>query len=243
MKEVLSHVVESYPWINEADALVLFSQDCDLLNPSLENEPFAEFFCSKSISKVDSSLAYGKNPRKVHLTFHKSKNLCLSINHRIRINRFFLAEISLENDPQRLPDFELTNLLSWLSKKYSRPAFPDRFNELLAQISGLDKKLKKLNDSFIRIKSLFFYIFPNTEIEYDQSYSLRVMVLLVGESFEGGEDEKDLIREELEYILSVDKICVSNISCAFENEMTLYELSFYKEWDKDYISRRYDFAL
>lgn len=243
MKEVLSHVVESYPWINDADALVLFSQDCDLLNPSLENEPFAEFFCSKSIAKVDSSLAYGKNPRKLHLTLHKSKSLCLSINHRIRINRALLANLPLKNDPQRLSESELTNLLPWLSKKYSRPAFPDRFNDLLGKISGLDKKLKTLNDSFVRIKSLFFYIVPNTEIEYDQSYSLQVKVLLVGESFDGGEEEKDLISEELEYILSVDKICVSNISCAFENEMTLYELSFYKEWDKEYISRRYDFVL
>lgn len=42
---ILSHMNESYPWIANAEALVLFSHDCDLLNPSLENEPFAEFFC------------------------------------------------------------------------------------------------------------------------------------------------------------------------------------------------------
>jgi len=68
-------------------------------------------------------------------------------------------------------------------------------------------------------------------------------VLLAGESFDGYEEEKDLLSGEFEHILSVDKICVDDSSCSFENEMTQYELSFYKEWDKECISRRYDLVL
>lgn len=243
MQAVLSYVAESYPWIDDADALVLFSQDCDLLNPSLENEPFAEFFCTKGISEVDASLAYGKNPRKIHLAINTSKSLCISINHRIRIDRSLLAEFPIQKCPVRIPEFALTNLLSWVSKKYSRPAFPDRFNYLLAQIPSLDKKLKKLNDVFKEIKSIFFYLSPDGEIEDDQWYTLRVKVLLAGESFDGYEEEKDLLSGELNHILSVENICVDDISCAFENEMTVHELNIFKVWDKDYISRRYDLAL
>lgn len=240
--EVLSHVAESYGWIRDADTLVLFTHDCDLLNHTIDNEPFAEFFCTKNIAQVDPSLAYGKNPRKIHLKLHDSKCLCLSINHRIRIDRTLLATLPLEKNPLRLPEPELTNLLHWISKKYSRPAFPDRFNDLLSGISKLDKKLTNLNNSFTRIKSIFFLINPNTEIEDDQSYSLKIMVLLAGTAFDGCEDEKDLIKDKLEPILTTDKICISTITCAFENEMTLFELNYYKEWDKDYISRRYGYV-
>ncbi|MDY0290101.1 MAG: hypothetical protein RBR15_14845 [Sphaerochaeta sp.] len=122
----------------------ILSQDCDLLNPSLENEPFAEFFCGPNIIKVDTSLAYGKNPRKIHLAINTSTSLSLSINHRIRIDRVLLSELSLENYPVRLPDSSLTNLL--------------------AQIPALDKKLKKLNDTFKEIKSIFFYLSPDGKI-------------------------------------------------------------------------------
>lgn len=242
-KKVLSYVIKSYPWIENSDILVLFSQNCDLLNPSLENEPFAEFFCAKNIIKPDTSLAYGKNPRKIHLTINDSKSICLSINHRIRIDRTLLAEISLDNEPQKLSDSELNNLLSWVSKKYSRPAFPDRFNELLAQIPKLDKKLKQLNDSFKEIKSFFFYLSPNSEIEKGQLYSLRIKVLLVGQYFDGCEQKKDSICDRLEHILSTKKIEITDVCCAYEDEMTLFELHYFKLWDKDYISRRYDLVL
>lgn len=243
MQAVLSYVAESYPWIDDADTLVLFSQDCDLLNPSLENEPFAEFFCTKGIAEVDASLAYGKNPRKIHLAINTSMSLCISINHRIRIDRALLSEFSLDKYPVKLSEATQKNLLSWVSKKYSRPAFPDRFNELLAQILSLDKKLKKLNDSFKEIKSIFFFISPDKEIKDDQRYSLRVKVLLVGKYFDGCEKNKSAIKDTFGHILSSKKIILSDTDCVYEDEMTLYEFNFYREWDKDYISRRYDLAL
>lgn len=139
---ILSNMNEPYPWISNAEALVLFSHDCDLLNPCLDNEPFAEFFCVTYISEVNPSLAYGKNPREIHLRINDSQCMRLSINHRIRIDRALLADMSPGHEPLRIPNENLQLLLSWLSKKYSRPAFPDRFNELLSQIPKLDKKLR-----------------------------------------------------------------------------------------------------
>lgn len=44
LKDVLvSYATEQFSWVNEADACILFSQDCDLQHHSLENEPFVEF--------------------------------------------------------------------------------------------------------------------------------------------------------------------------------------------------------
>lgn len=233
---------ETYDWIKDTEFLVLFSQDCDLLNSNLENEPFAEFFCALAIERADPSLVYGKNPRKIHVPINKSLCLCLSINHRIRIKREFLANISLQN-PMSLPDDELTNLLTWVSKKYSRPAFPDRFNNLLSTVPKLDKKLKKLNDEHREIKRLFFLVSPFTEIEDNQYYTLQIKVLLVGCTYDDCDYVKDAIIDELRRILSIGQIKIINIDCSFENEMTLFELSHFKEWDKDYISRRFDLVL
>jgi len=240
---VLSHVNEYYPWIANADALVLFSQDCDLLNPSLENEPFAEFFCVTYIPEMNPSLAYGKNPREIHLRINDSQCIHLSINHRIRIDRALLVGMSPDHDPLRIPSGNLKMLLSWLSKKYSRPAFPDRFNELLAQIPKLDKKLQELNQSFITIKRLFFMIDPNTEIAEGQSYLLTVKVLLDGRFSIGDEKNKNIISDRLRHIFSVKQIRISDISCDCEDELTIFDMKNYVRWDKDYISRRYDLVL
>ena len=240
---VLSHVNEYYPWIANAEALVLFSQDCDLLNPSLENEPFAEFFCVTYIPEVNPSLAYGKNPREIHLRINDSQCMRLSINHRIRIDRAFLVSITPDHEPLRIPNGNLKMLLSWLSKKYSRPAFPDRFNDLLAQIPKLDKKLLALNASFTTIKRLLFFLEPNTEIGANQRYLLSVKVLLDGRFANGDENSKEIISDRLRHIFSVKQISIKEISCDFEDEITLFDLKHYSRWDKDYISRRYDLAL
>ncbi|MDT4762278.1 hypothetical protein [Sphaerochaeta sp. PS] len=242
-EKVLANATESYPWMNDADALVLFSHDCDLLNHSLENEPFAEFFCAKYVDNRDPSLAYGKNPRKIHLVVDGSKNVCLLFNHRIRINRACLIGLPLDADPLRVSEVELRTLLSWVSKKYSRSAFPDAFNVQLGKIPELDKKLRNLNIAYPAIKAIFFCLSPNTEIGDEQSYSLQVKVLLEGKSSDTCEELKSGIEERLEQILSVDRIIINDITCEFENEMTLLELAYFKVWDMDYISRRYGFAL
>ena len=240
---VISHVNEYYPWIANADALVLFSQDCDLLNPSLENEPFAEFFCVTYIPDVNPSLAYGKNPREIHMRINDSQCIRLLINHRIRIDRALLVGMSPEHQPLRIPNGNLKMLLSWLSKKYSRPAFPDRFNELLAQIPKLDKKLLDLNASFTTIKRFFFLLEPNTEIGANQRYLLSIKVLLDGRFSIGDEKNKKSISERLRNIFSMKQIRISDISCDFEDELTIFEMKNYVRWDKDYISRRCDFVL
>ncbi|MBI9093543.1 MAG: hypothetical protein JEY71_01550 [Sphaerochaeta sp.] len=240
---VLSHVNEHYPWIDNAEALVLFSQDCDLLNPSLENEPFAEFFCVTFIAEVNPSLAYGKNPREIHLRIGDSQCICLSINHRIRIDRELLAGMSFDHEPLMLLNGNLKILLSWLSKKYSRPAFPDRFNELLAQIPKLDKKLLTLNTSFPTIKRLLFLVVPNTEVATNQRYSLSIKVLLDGRFADGDENSKEGISVKLRQIFSVKQIRILEISCDYEDEVTLFDLKYYSLWDKEYISRRYDLVL
>ncbi len=134
-------------------------------------------------------------------------------------------------------------LLSWLSKKYSRPAFPDRFNDLLAQIPALDKKLIALNTSFTTIKRVFFLLESNAEIAANQSYSLSIKVLLDGRFASGDENSKDSISDRLRHIFSVKHIRVLEISCDFEDELTIFDMKHYSRWDKEYISRRYDFVL
>lgn len=133
LKDVLvSHATEQFSWVNEADACILFSQDCDLQHHSLENEPFVEFLCAQSIEACDINLRYGKNPRRLHVEDRGGTFFHVQMAHRIRIPRNLIDENFPVSDKE-LTTESLSTLVSWLSKRYSRPAFPDLFNTYLSK--------------------------------------------------------------------------------------------------------------
>lgn len=238
---ILSHATEQFTWAKSSDALLLFSQDCDILHPSLDYEPFAEFFCIRTIDFLDCSIAYGKNPRRLHLCCDSSIFFEVIISHHIRIHREFLADISCTQPRIVLAEKSHTILLSWMSKRYSRPAFPDRFNDYIAKIKHIDTKLKTLNARYPFLKRIFFLVEPDREVAPDQQYKLAIQVLLDGRAPMSNTNLKCQIESEICKVFSNANIFIKDVSCVYEDEMTLYELNFYKVWDKDYITNRYGF--
>ncbi len=222
------------------DCLVLFTHNCDLFNPSLEKEPFAEFFCVKKVESCNYEFAYGKNPRKMQIELTDGFVYEFDINRKVSIDRRVLVDIKLEVHNSIIQKNEMDLILGWHSKKYSRSAFPDEFNKILKEIPRIDKRLTKINSDYTNIKRIFFLVDPDDEINTDEDYQLGIIILLNGLSFESGDDVDDIICR-FESIFDVDRISLDLVDCRYEDEMTVYELGVYKVWDKEYITLRNEF--
>ena len=67
-RELLGIGAESWSVVVEESTLgVVITQDCDLVNSSFEDEPFAEILRAKPAAKPDGNLRWAKNPRKIQL--------------------------------------------------------------------------------------------------------------------------------------------------------------------------------
>jgi len=236
-KFIISNI-EVLDWVEESDVLVLFTQDCDLVNLDLAKEPFAEFFCAKVIPELLPQYAYGKNPRVIHLKSDQGRFIRVDINHRVRIDRSLLTKRKIHLTHEKLNQEDLDILLDWFSKKYSRAAFPDAFNTILKSIKRLEYKLRKFDQNYPEVIRIFFKLTPENEELYDESsYGLEIILLMKGISPEIDDDEKlETIRRRFQQILSHQKLKIWRCECLYENEMTMYDLGYYKLWDKDYIS-------
>ena len=117
LKETLMSGYQFYNNISGADLLVLYTHDCDLINLSLEKEPYAEFFCVKKIKKIDHNYSYGKNPRKMHLEIDGSI-FEFDINKTLKIDRAILAKQTMESKRPKIPQKSMVRILKWLSRKY-----------------------------------------------------------------------------------------------------------------------------
>ncbi len=220
--------------IKDTDLLVLYTHDCDLINLNLEKEPCAEFFCVRKIESIDGNYAYGKNPRMLHLETGESK-LEFDINRTLKIDRSVLTKHALKLNGPKIPRSKMVDVLNWLSKKYSRSAFPEEFNNILKQIPKLDSGLTKIYETFPVILKIFFLINPDKEIEPSEKYNLRIYVLLKGISLDEDQNIKDEIIPLFEELFRVKRL-TTEVECGFLDEMTLYELGIYKLWDKEYIT-------
>lgn len=50
------------------DFLIVASHDCDLLNPSIDKEPFVEVLAARPVGAVSPMQALGRNPRSLQFT-------------------------------------------------------------------------------------------------------------------------------------------------------------------------------
>lgn len=219
------------------NALVLFTHDCDLVNPSIEKEPYAEFFLANYTFSPDAAYQFGRHPRILHIETGSGKFLEIGIHNRITVDRTFLAGLSVDSNSDKVHGQNLAILLDWLTKKYVRPAFPDAFNAILKEIRGLNKKLRRFDRDFPSVIRLFFKVEPESIELIDSSpYCIDVILLLEGKSRLDDDEEKEQAIENFRNIFSHDRLKILSCECAYENELSLFELRSYKVWDRDYIS-------
>jgi hypothetical protein len=119
--------------LESAALLILLSQDCDIAHSSYETEPYIELLVARPVPQEqrDDGLFHGKNPRRLQFTVTvegRDHLYSVSIIEKARLDR----QILLQGLPDRRIQIDgatIDLLARWTAKRYTRPAFPDEFND------------------------------------------------------------------------------------------------------------------
>jgi hypothetical protein len=179
---------------------------------------------------------HGRNPRRLQLETSVGSLLNLSVH-----DRWVVARSELESHPpdaSRSVDSEsLHVLVEWIAKRYTRPAFPDVFNERRA---GSTKKIEKaLKKSGKQITGIFLAISPNEECGSDEDYQVALRVTAAKGTLVEKDVEIELVRatkQIADALDACDGIEVVDHALVSEAAFTLADLQYFQRWDWDYRS-------
>ena len=223
----------------EATAIVVLTQDCDLVHSSYDVEPNVELIAGTLVDAADNGLRYGRNPRRLHLEAQRAGApavLAFSIHGRTTVPRSVLENhaphesLGLGRDERRL-------LCEWVAKRYVRAALPDTFNDRAAAAQRkIEKELKRSGE---HVTGLFLMIDPDEERSAGEGYRVILRVTARREALADEGVELGLVRltQTIASALgSCDGIAVADHQGVSEAEFTLEDLRFFKRWDWDYRS-------
>ena len=129
--------------VSPDDWLIVLSHVCDLRNPTPANEPDVEVLVARPYagSKADSRETHGRNSRRLHFEGEIGRSTIRLVAHaheRFAIDRLLLAESPPDQQRvvghlERTTDRTLRVLITWITKRYQRQAFPDEFDQVAGQ--------------------------------------------------------------------------------------------------------------
>lgn len=236
--EAARALVFRVPMVVEDDAvLVVISQSCDVVQPSLEKEPWVEVLKARCAQATDGNFAHGKHPRTVQFELEGVRYEA-SCHDRSVFPREELAKI--EPDKRRLTEHTIAMLADWISKRYVRPAFPDELNRRIdVERSEIGKVLKKYGGP---ISQILLHHTPDDELPRNQGDYTILLKLVMAQ-----DDYADRAKKEtaLKAVLPLEKalkacpgIKVADCSLSSESGITLDDLRYSAPWDFDYLTHR-----
>ena len=166
--------------------LLVASQSCDIANNNIDTDPYIEFSVSRKIEVPKGHLTHNKNPRILHThvicrtsdgNVFTEENLELMAFERVVLQKERLVGLQPDSD-RVLEDRQLKSYVAWLAARYSRPALPTKFNDLIRAADPKGKlrdKAKKGNEQLVGI---YVEIIPDAEIKVDESYNVNLLGLL-----------------------------------------------------------------
>jgi hypothetical protein len=231
------------PW--GADDLVLvISQDCDVLNSSLELEPNVEVHFARAISAEgrDGRYANGRNPRALQFSSAASS---VSQLYSVSIHqKFYTPRTALLNG---IPRFQLepavVSLIGrWTAKRYDRSAFPDAFNRRCRPARNRVERLLEANGHLV--SGVFLRLDPIEELGPGEVYRGLVRMTAQPEVISNEEAELAALNAaaELESALNECSGLDVEVDLVSEDEFTINDLRLTKRWDFDFISDSSDDA-
>lgn len=226
--------------LKENKLYVLLSQDCDILNASLQKEPVVELLQADKIETLNLELCDGKNPRQLHLKakiFNESEGLEFFPNSRFFLPREYLQELIPFNcvlDSTR----ELRLLISWIVKRYKRPGFPDQFNLR----TNIKKKQVRdiLNQEAKKSLGLFIRLQTDQELSENENYNLIVIMLVRKEMYEVSSELSEIeegFEKILKHLFEIKGIKILEGSQVLStDDISLHRYEELRKWDFDDIS-------
>ena len=222
-------------WEDEGYAVVV-THPCDL-TASEEAEPYIEFVLARQIRQSDGNYHYGKSARTLHLDAaidDCNEILAISIHDHARVKRLDLSQPSaqLDRGSSRL-------IARWMSRRYTRPAFPDTFNRRVSFQRDQIRKLLKGDGH--HISGIYINLSTEEELDDTEAYviALRATMEVDDHDIEELRIQCQGVTDKLaELFNTVDGVEVDDHELCDESSMSLDDLRFYLHWDVDDLSLR-----
>lgn len=225
--------------INNNVLLLVITQTCDLIN-NLEKEPFFEVACLRPLEKkISVENEHARNSRRIELTVSLNGG---NENYYILAHEKFFIEHKLLKNIKPFDKIKCENtktkLVKWLTSRYSRTAFPDKFDQ---RWKGRKKNIEKVIKKFKLIEDIYLKIVPFKEIENDEKYDLEILLLMDADKFNDAITYKqcnDLGKELEEQFTKCIGINIELVGLRSNAELTIKEIQEYRRWDYSYLSFR-----
>jgi len=145
----LTQCGNAQPVIVPDDWIIVISQTCDVVQANHPNEPFVEVLHCRRIQELRGEYQGRRSTRRLDFRPNKTSHGDVVLSAHAVADRYVIPREILRDanpDPARsLSDIAVSNLQQWYALRYTRPAWPDAFNE------RFDNKAKKRLSNAVKL--------------------------------------------------------------------------------------------
>ena len=162
---------------------IVASQSCDIACNDEVLAPRVELSVGRIITALDGNYTFNKNPRKLHLSFrlrtgdgHTGEEQYAEFKACEKVSILKTSLIGLmPNKARVIPSESLNGYVAWLAARYSRPALPTTFNDMIATADKKGKLKKHAKSGDKTLSGIYVKITPNTELEPGETYAVNLL--------------------------------------------------------------------
>lgn len=223
--------------------LIVASQSCDL---ATNQEQIIELSIAHPLShgKFQKAYSHNRHPRILHSKASTANDdmaidLCLLAHEKISIDKALLIEQKPDNSIV-FSQQSHREYVDWLAARYKRPALPTTFDRLIQQADKKSKRKKIAKQANDYLLGIYVQIYPNTEIEEGQVYSVNLLGII-----ETADYRKDALQSLKKYadLMNEAGMEVNEPNVFMEKEISLARFRQYQRINFDYLSYEANFLL
>lgn len=223
--------------------LLVASQSCDITTHNIDSDPYVELSVARKIDSADGNFTHNKNPRTLHthITCRTTDSdvftqddleLRAFEKHKVLKNAFS----DLCPDKNRvLEDRFLLGYIAWLAARYSRPALPTTFNDLINKADTNNRLRDKIKKDAKQLVGIYVEIIPDAEIEESETYRVNLLGLLPA-GFTGNRSRVEKAIVAYQKLLSAEMDVTTAIKT--EDEVSVAAIKRFKRFYYDSLSIR-----
>jgi hypothetical protein len=237
--EATAHIVRDIFPAPEPSHFIVVSQDCDILHPWLDDEPFVELLLAVPLpGDKTGSYVGGRNPRTLHFDLiinGEPVPFQAYAGDRHFLDRRILLHFSPAKD-RSLTKKQGRVVVEWLSRRYTRAAFPDAFN---ARIDNrAQKKIRAAIDKMNETASAIMVAGADEELDSKSTYKIGVVAILPEDEYHDVDRRTRLEVQllKLEAALNGCPGIDAKAKVFGEHQITMKDFLAMKRWDYDYLS-------
>lgn len=224
---------------SECDLAVVVSQDCDVVQ-SVDVEPDVELILGRRRDAPRPDCRFGRNPRELDLEIvGRTGAVTFRIRERVMASKEHLA--AHRPAPVALVPRDMALLAKWIARRYTRPAWPDAFNE---RLRAVDDRLERLfkSGAGVPITSILLRLEPeDDELAEGEPYRLAAWLTVSADSLMNDAASKcayEFERRFKEILGSCDGIVLEEegTEVRSEDDVTMADLRELRRFDRDYRS-------